>query len=413
MTLPADHDGPPRLTLLYHFFHPDDVVSARIFSDLAAELAARGWHVTARPANRRCHDRGTRLPRREIWRGVNIRRVWRPDFKQASAAGRLVNAFWMLSAWKWAALVWRRRKREAVLVGSDPTLAVLTALPWKIFRRRTRVAHWCFDLYPDIAVADGMLAPRSVIARSLTRLTALAYRRCDFIADLGSCMAARLKAIEPTCAPRTITPWALVEPETPPAPDAVVRRSLFGDARLALLYSGSFGRAHSHEEFLALARLLRGDDVDFCFAGRGNRYDDLRSAVTPDDVNVQFADFTPEAELQTRLAAADLHLVSLRPECTGTVVPSKFFAALAMGRGVVFAGSPESAIAGWIREHRVGWVLTPDTLDEVARELRRLASAPCELESMSQRCHAVYHAHFSKQRMVECWDAELRAMVGR
>ena len=71
---------------------------------------------------------------------------------------------------------------------------------------------------------------------------------------------------------------------------------------------------------------------------------------------MRFAGFAPEAELEKRLTACDLHLVSLRPEWTGTVVPSKFFGALAAGRGVVFAGSPESAIARWIDEHQVGWV---------------------------------------------------------
>ena len=52
------------------------------------------------------------------------------------------------------------------------------------------------------------------------------------------------------------------------------------------------------------------------------------------------------------------------------VVPSKFFGSLAAGRPVVFAGGPDSAIAGWIREFGVGWVLTADNVAEVAAELR-------------------------------------------
>ena len=34
----------PHATILYHYFHPDDVVSARHFSDLAEGLVERGWH---------------------------------------------------------------------------------------------------------------------------------------------------------------------------------------------------------------------------------------------------------------------------------------------------------------------------------------------------------------------------------
>ena len=402
---------PPRLTLLYHFFRPDDVVSARLFDELATGLAERGWRVTVRPANRSCFGRGRRFPRREVRAGVEIRRVWRPDFDQSSNRGRLLNSAWMHAAWAWSALASRRRPNEVMLVGTDPILGVLAAIPWKLLRRRTKTAHWCFDLYPDAAVADGMLAPDGWLPRLLARLTAAAYRRCDLVADLGACMGRRLQAIEPSCHPETITPWSLVEPATPPAPDPAVRHELFGDATLGLLYSGSFGRAHSYEEFLALARALRGSGVAFCFAGRGNRADELRAAVGPDDANVRFAGFAPEDQLEQRLTACDLHLVSLRPEWTGTVIPSKFFGALAAGRGVVYAGAPESAIAGWVRAHDAGWVLTPATVPEVAAQLRALADNPVELAALRRRCHAAYHAHFSRSRMVEQWDAALRALL--
>ena len=93
-------------------------------------------------------------------------------------------------------------------------------------------------------------------------------------------------------------------------------------------------------------------------------------------------------------------------------MPSKFFGALATGRGVLFAGSERSAIARWIREYRVGWVLSPGTQATVATELKRLAADPSELLAMRARCHAVYQSHFSKRHLLDRWDAELRALIG-
>ena len=98
---------------------------------------------------------------------------------------------------------------------------------------------------------------------------------------------------------------------------------------------------------------------------------------------MRFAGFAPESELEKRLAAADIHLVSLRPEWTGVVVPSKFFGSLAAGRPVVFAGGPDSAIARWIHEFGVGWVLTTDN---VAACRRRIASAGGRTRSGSRNC---------------------------
>lgn len=401
----------PHAVLLYHYFHPDDVVSARLFSDLAEELVTRGWDVTAVPCNRGCRDEAVTYPEAEDWNGVRIRRAWRPATPQASNRGRLLNAAWMIAAWAKAAAIIPRRRREVVVVGTDPVLGVLATLPWRAFRRRTAVVHWCHDLYPEAPVADGMVREDAPSVRILKRVLAAAYQRCDVIADLGGCMRGLLARYGSHARQTTLTPWSLVEPARPVGVDPATRRELFGDARLGLLYSGNFGRAHGYAEFLTLARAVRGESVHFCFAGRGNRVDELCKAVAADDANVSFAGFAPEADLEKRLGACDLHLVSLRPEWTGAVVPSKFFGALATGRGVLFAGDPRSAIARWVEEYRVGWVLTPDAVPAVAADLRRLAAAPGGLLALRDRCHAVYHEHFSKARQLDRWDAELRALL--
>ncbi|MCB0058960.1 MAG: glycosyltransferase family 4 protein [Caldilineaceae bacterium] len=403
----------PRLVLLYHFYAPDDVVSAVLYSELGETLAQRGWQVEAWPCNRLHSGGSTTLPLSEQVGGVRVRRVWRPGWKQSSGLGRMLNALWMVAAWSWRAAFFRRPRHEVMLVGSDPVLAVAAAAAWKLFRRRSKVAHWCFDLYPDAAIADGKLAERGAGARLFSAAARAGYRNCDLVADLGSCMQERLLPQIGGHESRTITPWALVEPARAPEPDPGVRCELFGGAKLGLLYSGSFGRAHSYQEFLELARALRGEGVGFCFAGRGHRAEELKQAVTPQDTNITFAGFAEESELEKRLTACDLHLVSLTPEWTGTVVPSKFFGALAAGRGVVFAGSEESSIAQWVREHQVGWVLTPDTMEQTASDLRELAETPEKLLELRSHCHAVYHEHFSRAKMIDKWDAELTKLLER
>ena len=399
----------PRVTVLYQFMHPDDVVSARQLSDLAEGLAARGYDVEARPSNRAWDDRAGAFPRRERWHEVAYRRVWRPPFEQARASGRLLNAAWMIAAW--SAIGLARRPPDVIVVGTDPVLAVLIARAVKRVRPGVLIAHWCFDVYPEAAVVEGMLAEGGAPARLLSRLMGSAYRACDLVADIGPCMRELLDTYGHGARRATLTPWALVEPPEVARPDPETRRALFGDAPLGLLYAGTFGRAHAHEDLLALARRLRDDDVGFCFGVRGNRASALRAAVTADDRNVRFAGFAPEAELERRLGAADVHLASLRSDWTGVVVPSKFFGSLAMGRPVIFAGSRRSSIARWIEQHGVGWVLDAGSIDAVAADLRRLASARGELEALWARCHRVYQERFSEDAVIGRWDEEIRAMI--
>jgi colanic acid biosynthesis glycosyl transferase WcaI len=400
---------PPRIRVLYHYMHPDDVVSARHFDGLAEGLAARGWDVEAMPANRGCRDESLTYPLRGRWGGVDFRRVWRPPLRQASSVGRLANAAWMVGAW---GLLGAIARPDVVLVGTDPVLSVAVAPIVKRLGRGVRVAHWAYDLYPEAAIADGLLDAAAPPVRAAAAVARAGYRACDLIADLGPCMRERLAAYEHHAREITLVPWALVEPAQPIAPPEDARRALFGDAALGLLYSGNFGRAHAHEDILALMRRLRGEPIHLCFAVRGNRADELRRAVGPADTNVSFAGFCAEDELERRLAAADVHLASLRPQWSGVVVPSKFFGSLAAGRPVVFSGPESSSVARTIEEHGVGWVLSPGRLDAVALALSALARDRAALAGLWARCHAVYHAEFSRTRTLDRWDAELRRLVG-
>lgn len=401
----------PRLAILYHFLHPDDVISAQLFSLLATDLAERGWEVEALCSNRSCHADLTYRPSIERWKDVLLRRIWRPRFKQDSGKGRIINALWMLIAWSTMALRPNKRLPDVLLIGTDPVLSIMVAGVVKTLRRRVKVAHWAYDLYPEAAVADGLLRPESRFVRLIQGMLGYAYRSCDLVVDLGQCMRERLETYGHRCQKLTLPPWALVEPSQPEAADPILRQRLFGESRLTLLYSGNFGRAHEFVEFLALARKLRNSGIVLGFSVRGNRVDELKAAITPEDTNIRFLPFASEAELSRHLATGDVHLVSLRQNWTGIVVPSKFFGSLASGRPVLFAGEASASISGWVDEYQVGWRVSSANIEVVARQLIELAEQPDRLLELQHRCWNVYQQHFSRKHIVAAMDAELKKLV--
>jgi glycosyltransferase involved in cell wall biosynthesis len=393
----------PKVTVFYHYYYPDDVTSARQFQDLCEGLAVRGFMVETLPCNRGSHDEKRSYAAAEVHQQVRIRRIWRPAFKQSSGPGRILNALWMIGAWSLDAFRRRKDLPDYVVVGTDPILSILVAIVFRAVRPSVRIAHWCFDLYPEAAIEDGLLRRDSAFVRLSRRLLRVAYRSCDLIVDLGPCMRTRLEAYGSCPRRETLTPWALIEPERPAAVDPNVRRELFGDARLGILYSGNLGRAHNYGEFLQLAERLRDDSARFCFGVRGHRVDALRSEVGTRHPNIGFAGFASEEELEKRLGAADIHLTSLRPEWTGLVVPSKFFGSLAVGRPVIFAGKRDSALAKWIDEYGVGWILDQDSIDAVVSDLRDMIRRPERIVEMQRRCHDVYKRRFSRALMLDRW----------
>jgi glycosyltransferase involved in cell wall biosynthesis len=323
--------------------------------------------------------------------------------------GRLANACWMIARWSWLACSFRP-KPDVVIIGTDPVLSILAAIPWKLIRG-TAVAHWCFDLYPECAIGGGLLGPGSRLVAILRKIAAAGYRHCDLIVDLGVCMRRHFGKFNLAAWQSTISPWALVEPSAPEPVNAEERQALFGNARLALLYSGNFGLAHESRNTLALVRKLRDTGTKLVFSVRGNQESALRSRVTAADANIEFVPFATESQLSARLSSADVHVVSLRNSWTGAVVPSKFFGALAIGRPVLFEGSENCSIARWIREYEVGWVLGPDNLDAIAAELLFLASSPDRMAALRRRCHALYQEMLSRARGIEAWDAALRLVA--
>lgn len=296
-------------------------------------------------------------------------------------------------------------------MGTDPIFSVLIAPVWRIFHPNTKIVHWCFDLYPEAAYADGVMARDGVLSRVITAAMRRSYLACDLVVDIGGCMRRLLLKYDPDMCSATLVPWALSEPDQLQAAPQQERRAVFGEAKLALMYSGSFGRAHAYEDMLDLMRHLRGTPIKLALSVKGNREASLRSAIGVDDTNICFVPFAPASLLEQRLACADIHIVSLRNEWTGTVVPSKLFGALAAGRPVLFCGSRDSSLAEWIEKYEIGWILEPGNASAVAESLRLILTDDSSLQSMKERCFQVYHRHFSRAETIREWDRRLSSLV--
>jgi glycosyltransferase involved in cell wall biosynthesis len=325
--------------------------------------------------------------------------------------GRLGNSLWLST--RWASELRRLPETDALILGTDPQLAPLL-FPWiRRFRRKSRLVHWCFDLYPEAILADGASGFVKWMAQKSFPLMKRAYSSVDLIVDIGSCMGRRFDAYHPRAKRATLTPWALVEPDRIEPPDPEIRRRLFGNAQLALLYAGNLGKAHDFSLFLQLARSVYQENrrIVFCFAGRGNRWEELQRAVRPEDENIRVTSFAEEEELTPRLTAADIHLLSLRSGWEGVVVPSKFFGSLAVGRPILYAGPEESAIASWVRDFEVGLHVNQKNLGRVIRVILAVADQPKRLEAWGQNAFTIYHRNFSKRRIMDGWDRTLRELI--
>jgi glycosyltransferase involved in cell wall biosynthesis len=301
---------------------------------------------------------------------------------------------------------------DIVIFGTNPQFGYYIIPLLAFCRPKLKIAMWGFDLYPEAIFSDGIKIPE-IIKKILIWWAGISYRCCELIVDIGFCMRKRLLMYNPKALFETIVPWALDEPKQPEKPDNKTRNDLFGHAKLGVLYSGTIGKAHQFEEFILLARELRkrNASVSFCFAGRGNCYNELQAMVTQEDSNISFAGFIDEELLPMRLAAADIHMISLRQGWEGIVVPSKFFGSLAAGKPLLYCGTPDSCIAQLIENESIGFIVSADTIRNVADVFENISNNKDLLQKMQNNAFMLYNSRFSRKIQYKLWDQSLRKII--
>jgi glycosyltransferase involved in cell wall biosynthesis len=113
------------------------------------------------------------------------------------------------------------------------------------------------------------------------------------------------------------------------------------------------------------------------------------------------------------MAAADLHLVSLRPEMEGLIVPSKFYGIAASARPVGFVGDPDGELARLVSEHDCGFVVPAGRGDLLAEAIRALAADPDRLQRQGMNARQLLDAHFSRASAHDRWHHLLTEVAAR
>lgn len=400
--------GPPprRVLFVNRFYWPDHSATAQILTDLAGDLAARGWPIIV-IASRLRYDGGELLPPRAMHAGVTIERVATTRFGRGNLAGRAIDyaSFYLTASLAVARSI---RRGDIVVAKTDPPLlqvplAVVARL------RGAHLVNWMQDVYPDLAVALGFRPARGLPGRILTFLRAKALRRAARTVVIGARMGDVMVAGgAPATSIAEIHNWgdnAVLAADQGGSP----LRAEWGFApdRLVVAYSGNLGRAHDIDTMLEAARILASEDapIDFLFIGGGALAERLEATGLS---NIYRRPYQPREQLPRSLAVADVHWLSLRPELEGLIVPSKFYGAAASARPVLFIGAATGEVAQLVRHHDCGWAFVPGDATGVAALLRGLAMDRSMLTRPGDNARRMVKARFTREHSAAAWDTLLR-----
>lgn len=398
-----------KIVFVNRFFHPDLAPTGLLAADVAFDLAAAGHEVHAVTSRLAYDAEGSGYAAKETVRGVQVHRVWTTHFGRSSLAGRALD-YLSFYASVTLALVRLLREGDVVVAMTDPPLlSVCAAFAARL--RGARLVNWLQDIFPETATRSGiglLGGPLGALARSLRDWS---VRRANCNVVLGSRMATELARLVPGARVRVAQNWADGAAIRPMASATSALRGEWGfEGKFVVGYSGNLGRVHDCETLLAAARLLEEEHgVKFSFTGGGFHFPRLRAAEL---ANLSVRGYVPGGRLGESLAACDVHLVTLLPAFEGLLVPSKFYAAAAAGRAVIFIGDPDGEIARAIAAHGCGVTVAAGDGAGLAAAIRDLRASPDKLRAMGERARAAFEREWSQPIAVTRWR-EAIAEAGR
>lgn len=367
----------PSVIFINRVYPPARGAPGRMVQDLAQAMAREGWDVTVVTTGNQNNT--------EKEKGVCVVRV------KAPARPRGAWSYWAISRkLKRAAL--KRPQAHVLVTLTDPPM--LVTLGQKIARKkRCRHIHWCQTLYPDILPALGVRWPVFVM-RYLKNRAAKSMQSCDKVVVIGRCMAKLLtkKNVNPSQI-AVIPNWPDIELASPEGREGFnyvsevdinqeqtdmdhrPRKEQLHDApKFRILYAGHLGRAHPVGTILRAAEAIKKDmpDVEFVFVGDGPEFDKIADFRKKHHLeNIRLMPYQPLNRLRFAMESGDVHLVSMRGNASGMLVPSKLYAAFSVGRPTLFLGPKKCEVAKVLQDYKSGSVVSQNDLSGFIEEIKR------------------------------------------
>jgi hypothetical protein len=235
----------------------------------------------------------------------------------------------------------RSRGAQMLFTGSPPFMLYFAVLAKWL--RGMRLIYRITDFYPEVISAA--VGRRTILLACFERVTWAVRKRVDSFEILGEDQRQLLLAggIAPhrITLKRDVPPISISDRDEPaPCPAELERCKV-------LLYSGNYGVAHEVDTVVdGLIRHHREGNGQFglWLNASGSAVGPILRSLRAAGVPCAHREPGKLERLPAVLAAADAHLVTLRPGFSGYVLPSKIYGCIYSGRPILFVGPKSSDI---------------------------------------------------------------------
>jgi colanic acid biosynthesis glycosyl transferase WcaI len=234
-------------------------------------------------------------------------------------------------------------------------------------------------------------------------LNRLLRGRSERVVAVGRDMLAKLRAEGVPEEKSVFLPnWA--ETDVPDRREILsIRRTMGWHGRFIVMHAGNVGLAQNLRILIEAADYLREDPgILVVIVGDGAQKSPLQQEASRRRLtNVMFLPYMPKDDVQSVVAAAHIHVVSLVPGLRGCAVPSKIYGIMASGRPFVAAVDAGSEPAMVAEEHGCGIVIPPGDPRALADTVLRARDLP--LDEMGRRGREAFENLYDRPIATEAY----------
>jgi glycosyltransferase involved in cell wall biosynthesis len=391
------------ILLIHQAFAALDEPGGTRHHELARSLVQRGHRLTiiASPISyltgARRSDQHKFIVRTELEPGITLLRCNTYHALHRSFVHRLVSFFGFMVSSFIAGL--QVRQVDLVWGTSPPIFQGVTA--WLV--ARLKCIPFLFevrDLWPEFAIAVGVLTNRTIIRMSLW-LEGFLYRHADRVVINSPGFEAHVRragARQVELVPNGADPSMF----DPADQGLAFRRQHDLEGKFVVMYAGAHGMSNDLGVLLEAARMLADDaHIQVVLLGDGKEKSNLQAQADAMHLgNVSFVASVPKQEMAAAIASADACVAILKPvEAYKTTYPNKVFDYMCAGRPVILA------IDGVIREvvaaADCGIFIPPGEAQSLAQAVRTLVADPFHSREMGLNGRHFVETHFNRPQLAE------------
>lgn len=403
-----------KILILGNYFYPDKVAFVPLITDLCNELSLE-YKIVVIAAG---ENQSKILKRENFNQNIEVVRVKTSKVDKKNKLSRIkyilsyfINSIYAITAEKDIDLIYT--------VSQPPILGGILGVVAKIIKRKPLVYN-IQDFNPEAIEAIGY-SKNKILINVLKTLDNISCRFSDTIIVVGRDMEEKFKQrykykIVPKI--EVVNNWASENELYPlnknePKITKIIEENDFKD-KLIVMYSGNIGLFYGLEEIIKVfSKFKEEKNIVFLFVGEGAIKDRLIEYVNENKIkNITFFPYQKREDLIYSLNLADIHLVTNAKGIKGISVPSKIYGVLSVGKPILGVLEEGSEARNIIEEAECGYVCSPDNLEELEKNIKKILEDRAKLELMGKKGRKILEKKYTKDRSIEKYRKILKNIKG-